>query len=415
MLSIASNEWPTNHWREMEIPLLNLFDKLAPVRKRKAVAAGRAYFCRCGRPVFFGNSVCLACQTALGYEHRLRQVCPLAQLPDSEFWQIATAGADDAKYLRCANLDTPAGCNWLLAEGEVADNPRRVCVACRLNRTIPDLSIAENGVLWGRLEAAKRRLVSALLALNLPLESRVDQDPARGLAFDFLRSPAEGPRISTGHANGIITVNIEEADNAARERIREELHEEYRTLLGHLRHEVGHYYWDRLVENSAWLEDFRRLFGDEREDYAAALKRNYDQGPPVGWEQRFVSAYAATHPWEDWAETWAHYLHMVDTLDTALSFGLDVRRLDMEIDPFSRDALFRPNDPGAKRFLAFLNAWISLSAVMNELARSMGQPDLYPFALPRPAVAKLHFIHLVVASPGPAAGATNNVSLACTL
>jgi hypothetical protein len=380
----------------MTIPIQSVFDRFAPKKKRKQVTASRAYFCRCGRPVFFRNSVCLACRTPLGYEPHLRQVFPLLQGPDPDTWELAIDDAAATKYLRCANLETPAACNWLIPEAEIQGNPRMMCIACRLNRTIPDLSVPENDVLWGRLEAAKRRMVSSLLALDLPVESRVDQDPQRGMAFDFLRSPTNGPRVLTGHDNGIITINVEEADNAARERIREAMHEQYRTLLGHLRHEVGHYYWDRLVVNSPWLDDFRNLFGNEQQDYAAALQRNYQQGPMPGWEQRHVSAYASTHPWEDWAETWAHYLHMVDTLDTALSFGLDTRRLDMEIDPYGRDVLFRPNDPGAKRFLSFLNSWIALSAVLNELSRSMGQPDLYPFTLPRPAVAKLHFIHLVV-------------------
>jgi hypothetical protein len=384
----------------MPSPVPSLLDKIAPIRRRKPMAGGRAYFCQCGRPVFFRNSVCLACNTPLGYETQLRCVYPLAPADHAGLWQLSIEDAPQTKYRRCANLETPAGCNWLVAESELEGNPRQMCIACRLNRTIPDLSIAENGVWWGRLEGAKRRLVSSLLALQLPVASRVDQDTERGLAFDFLRSPDGGPRVLTGHADGIITINIEEADNAARERIREELHEPYRTLLGHLRHEVGHYYWDRLVAGSDWLEDFRKLFGDEQQDYAAALQRNYEQGPPPGWEQRFVSSYASVHPWEDWAESWAHYLHMVDMLETALGFGLDTRRLDLEIDPFGRDALFRPNDPGAKRFLTFLNAWIELAAVMNELARSMGQADLYPFALPKPAVAKLHFIHLVVSTAG---------------
>ncbi len=322
----------------------------------------------------------------------------MAPGPEPDTWQLAVENASPATYRRCVNLDSPAACNWLVSEAEQEGNPRLVCIACRLNRTIPDLATPENGVLWGRLEGAKRRLVSSLVALQLPVQSRVDQDTARGLAFDFLRSPAEGPRVLTGHADGIITVNIEEADNPARERIREEMHEPYRTLLGHLRHEVGHYYWDRLIAASPWLDDFRKLFGDEQQDYAAALQRNYQQGPPMGWEQQYVSAYASVHPWEDWAETWAHYLHMLDTLDTALSFGLDTRSLEMEIEPFNRDALFRPNHPGAKQFLLFLNGWIELSAVLNELSRSMGQPDLYPFVLPRPAVAKLHFIHLLIAS-----------------
>jgi hypothetical protein len=374
-----------------------LFDKIAPKKKRKPVAASRAYVCRCGRPVFFRNSVCLACRTPLGYEPHLRQVYPLAPASEPDTWHLAAEGISSEIYRRCANLESAAGCNWLVLERELPDNPRRLCIACRLNRTIPDLSVPENGVLWNRLEGAKRRLVSSLLALNLPVCSRVDQDAQRGLAFDFLSSPPEGPRVLTGHADGIITINIEEANDSLRERIREELREPYRTLLGHLRHEAGHYYWDRLLAGSPWLDDFRTLFGDERQDYAAALQRNYQQGPSPGWEQQYVSAYASVHPWEDWAETWAHYLHIVDVLDTAISFGLDIRKLEMEIEPFSREALFRPNEPGAKRFLAVLNAWIELTAVLNELSRSMGQPDLYPFALPRPAVAKLHFIHLVIA------------------
>ena len=398
----------------MSTPTQPLIDQIAPKKgsqkmarkpKRKPLATPRAYFCRCGRPVFFRNSVCLACNTPLGYEPHLRQVFPLEPVSkeqsasDSEAWKLAADGVTAGSYYRCANLNTPAGCNWLVSETE--GNPRLLCIACRLNRTIPDLSIPENGVLWGRMEGAKRRLVSALLALSLPVESRVDQDAERGLALDFLHSPAQGPRVLTGHADGIITVNIEEADDAARERIREEMHEHYRTLLGHLRHEVGHYYWDRLIASSAWLEDFRKLFGDERQDYTAALQRNYQQGPLSGWQQQYVSAYASVHPWEDWAESWAHYLHMVDTLDTAVSFGLEARNLEMEIEPFGPDALFRPDHPGAKQFLSFLNSWIELSAVLNELSRSMGQPDLYPFALPRPAVAKLHFIHLVVAQSPP--------------
>ena len=330
----------------------------------------------------------------------MRQLLPLD--PAGNGLWLAASGT----YRRCANLETAAGCNWLVRESQLAGNPRFMCIACRLNRTIPDLSIEENGVLWGRLEAAKRRLVSSLLELHLPVQSRVDQDPERGLAFDFLRPQPDGPRVLTGHADGVITINIEEADNARRERIREQLHEPYRTLLGHLRHEVGHYYWGRLIAGTPWLDDFRKLFGDEQQDYAAALQRNYQQGPPAGWEQQFVSSYASSHPWEDWAETWAHYLHLVDTLDTASGFGLDTCKLELEIEPFVKNALFRPNDPGAKQFLSFLNSWIALAAVLNELARSMGQPDLYPFALPQAAVAKLHFIHLVIQGSQQTAGET---------
>jgi hypothetical protein len=202
--------------------------------------------------------------------------------------------------------------------------------------------------------------------------------------------------VLTGHANGLITLNVEEADDAKREKIRLELHESYRTLLGHFRHEVGHYYWDRLVPDGPWLEPFRKLFGDERADYAAALKANYDDGPPADWADRYISSYASTHPWEDWAETWAHYLHIVDSLGTALGFGLDAEDLEGTIAPFEGDALYAPEDAGAEHFLSLLNSWIEMTMVLNELARSMGQPDFYPFVMSKPVVAKLQLVHLIV-------------------
>jgi hypothetical protein len=43
-----------------------------------------------------------------------------------------------------------------------------------------------------------------------------------------------------------------------------------------------------------------------------------------------------------------------------------------------------------------MNAWVELTAVMNELSRSMGQRDLYPFVLSPMAVTKMHFVHLVI-------------------
>jgi hypothetical protein len=272
------------------------------------------------------------------------------------------------------------------------------CLSCRLNRTIPDLSVPENGVLWGRIEAAKRRVVSLLVALGLPVASRVGEDPERGLAFDLLRAPAGGPPLLTGHDDGLITLNIEEADDARREGIREAMRENYRTVVGHFRHEAGHYYWDRLIDNTPWIEGFRLLFGDERTDYDAALRMHYEQGPAPDWARRYVSSYASCHPWEDWAETWAHYLHMADTVGTAASVGLNRDTVDMQFELFTADALFSPGDPGAQLFLSFLNAWVELTAVLNELSRSMGQPDSYPFALPRAAVGKLQFIHMVVGS-----------------
>ncbi|WP_431099478.1 zinc-binding metallopeptidase family protein [Polaromonas aquatica] len=406
--------------------------------------AGRNYRCQCGQPVFFRNSKCLACGTPLGYDCERGLLLPLMPGPLEGTWQEwqaggapaaapsgdtpppslenipgqesaadlgpAVASADAAEpaqtvatengeplYKRCLNLSTPASCNWLVPVGDPAD----MCRACRLNRTIPDLTDAalpDNGYLWGRVELAKRRLVSSLILLGLPVASRMSEDTERGLMFDFLRSPVNGPHIMTGHNTGLITLNVDEADDAKREAVRKAMREPYRTLLGHFRHEVGHYYWDRLIAGTSWMDGFHELFGDETLDYKASLQRNYDEGPPADWPLHYVSAYASTHPWEDWAECWAHYLHMRDAIDTALSFGLSVDHFDLEFTPFTIDALYQPEHPEAEQFLTFLNHWTRLTTMLNEMSRSMGQPDFYPFILPRKAVAKLHFIHLVVSS-----------------
>lgn len=364
-------------------------------------AVQRAYSCQCNRAVFFGNSQCLGCDTPLGYEPELGRVVSLVPGLQVDSWQLAHPDVFDqvpAIYRRCANLNTSAACNWLVKVDAYRGAIQPYCISCRLTRTIPDLSSQENIVLWGRLEQAKRRVISALLALKLPVASRVSEDPERGLAFDFLRSPANGPRVLTGHENGLITVNVEEADDVKREQIRAAMREPYRTLVGHFRHEVGHYYWDRLIAQSFWIGEFRSLFGDERTNYEAALQRNYRQGPPANWPEQYVSAYASVHPWEDWAETWAHYMHMIDTLGTAKSFGLDPDSIAMPFDCFGPEALYESNQSGSEQFLSLLNAWLKLTAVMNELCRSMGQPDFYPFALPRAAVTKLHFIHMMVSN-----------------
>jgi hypothetical protein len=360
--------------------------------------AGRNYRCVCGRPVFFRNSKCLACNTPLGYEPHHSWLLPLTPGPQPDSWQAIGETGDDAPvYFRCANFDSAAGCNWLVDAPPAGHlGPvQTLCVACRLNRTIPDQRIVENREWWRRIEVAKRRLVSALLLLGLPVKSRVSEDKERGLMFDLLSPTPAVPRVLTGHEDGLITINVEEADDAKRERVRAAMSEPYRTLLGHFRHEVGHYYWDRLVEHSPWLPEFRELFGDERRDYASALKANYEVGPPPNWQLNHVSSYASSHPWEDWAETWAHYLHMMDTMDTALGFGIDAEAAEQYYEPFSASALYRI-DEGAEDFLGFVNAWVRVTGMMNELARSMGQPDLYPFVLPMEVVRKLHFVHLVV-------------------
>jgi hypothetical protein len=300
-----------------------------------------------------------------------------------ELWRVA---ASDKTYRRCANLDSPSGCNWLV---DSADE-QTLCKSCRMDRTIPDLSVPANAECLRRASIAQRRLVSMLITLGLPVDD--------GPKFDLLRSPEDGPRVMTGHANGVITINVDEAEDPTREKIREEMHEPYRTLLGHFRHEAGHYYWDRLIRDTPWLAEFRQIFGDEQPDYASSLQAHYQNGPASDWQASFVSAYASSHPWEDWAETWAHYLHMVDTFDTAKSFGLDPRdSIDLHIEPFQSDALFNPQNRDGRSFLNFVNSWTRLTAVMNELSRAMGLADFYPFTFSRVMVAKLHFIHSVIA------------------
>jgi hypothetical protein len=354
----------------------------------------RAFSCACGRPVFFSNSQCLACHRALGYAPRRGALLALEPVRGGRWREAGHIARRAARYVRCANLDSAAACNWLL-DADEADAGLTLCRCCRLTRTVPDLSQPDAGLWWCRIEQAKRRLVSSLLGLGLPVRSRAE-DAERGLAFDLLLSPPEGPAVVTGHADGVITLDASEADDARREQRRGQLREPYRTLLGHLRHETGHYYWQLLVEPSPWLESFRALFGDEQQDYAAALQRHYTQGPPADWGRNFVSAYASAHPWEDWAETWAHYLHLVDTLDTARSFGLDGERVELSYERFGPEVIAEDGDPQGDRFLAVINSWMELTGVLNELSRSMGVADFYPFVLSAPAVRKLHLVHRVI-------------------
>ena len=350
--------------------------------------------CRCGQSLFFRNSQCLACLAALGYQPEQSRLSSLQPGEQPDTW-VLDADPQAGLFRRCANLDTPAACNWLLP-----DNGRdTLCIACSLNRTIPDLSIPENPERWRKVETAKRRLVAQLITFGLPvIPKTVDENT--GLAFDFIGVDPDGKPPMTGHASGLITLDIKEADDAHREYVRQQMREPYRTLLGHFRHEVGHYYWDRLIANSHWLEAFRELFGDERASYAEALERHYQQGAPLDWQSRYVSAYATMHPWEDWAETWAHYLHMMDAVDTALGFGMSAREMDFDYQPFPPETLYDAEHTGGAAFLSFVNAWIELAGMLNELSRSMGQPDFYPFVVPAAVITKLHFIHLVIQEEG---------------
>lgn len=310
--------------------------------------------------------------------------------PGERIWK--RIGDESGRYRLCANYWREQVCNWAVPNEQRGS----LCQSCRLTAIIPDLAVPEFHVGWARLEAAKRRLLFGLNALNLPVIGK-DTDPENGIQFRFLADLEGEPRILTGHDEGIITLNLAEADDVERERQRVSMHEPYRTLLGHFRHEIGHYYWDRLIHDSPRLSSFRDFFGDERQDYQGALDRHYYDGPPTGWEQRHVSAYASMHPWEDWAETWAHYLHMTDTLETAADCGL-------ALEPARQDEPAMPRQPKKpareQKFDEIINAWFPLTYVLNSLNRGMGLADAYPFALSPPAIEKLRFVHETICARG---------------
>jgi hypothetical protein len=305
----------------------------------------------------------------------------LAVEPHGARWRVPSERKTHYRF--CANAEHGV-CNWLVE----ADGPDTFCAACRHNRMIPDLSVPENSALWRKVEIAKHRLFDTLLKLGLPLTTRPD-DPD-GLAFDFLAGPPSSAPVITGHSGGLITINLAEADDSERERQRSRMSEPYRTLLGHFRHEIAHYYWDHLVRDSASIEDFRRIFGDEREDYSAALQNHYSNGPPSDWPQRYVTAYASAHPWEDFAETWAHYFHMVDTLETANGFGV---RMRPKLKKNNDLAMVVDFDPHAAEMDRIIDAWLPLTFAVNSINRSMGLADLYPFVLEPPVIVKLAFVH----------------------
>lgn len=336
----------------------------------------------CGSPLYFENSFCLQCRHVVGFDATSTEMITLEQLPTGEFQHVHNP---DQRFQFCVN-SMHGVCNWLLPW-----NPGNTfCVACALNNTIPVL-IPENLERWKRIEIAKHRLVYSLIRLNLPLQSKPVAGES-GLAFDFLAEISADEKVLTGHLNGTITVNIQEADEAERVRNKLDLGEKYRTLLGHFRHETGHYYWDLLVKNGASLEGFRAHFGDEQQDYSESLKTYYQNGPPSDWMQHYISPYAAAHPWEDWAETWAHYLHMMDTLETAYSFGLVIHPKKVS-DEQELDVMISRDPYTMSRFEKVFKIWLPLTFAVNSLNRSMGHSDFYPFIISPEVVEKLEFIH----------------------
>jgi len=259
---------------------------------------------------------------------------------------------------------------------------------------VPDLSDPSRLAGWRELELAKHRLFYSLLRWKLPVKTRAE-DAAHGLIFNFLADdPAAAQKVMTGHDNGLITIALTETDDIERERRRLEMGEPYRTLLGHFRHEVGHYFWDVLVRDRGKLEACRAVFGDDSIDYDEALQRHYTNGAPADWQQHFVSAYATTHPWEDFAETWAHYLHIIDTLEMASEFGMEVNPPADRTGNLSARIAFDPYR--TEDFGIVVKAWLPFTFAINSVARTMATRDLYPFILSPFVIEKLSFIYGLV-------------------
>jgi hypothetical protein len=340
----------------------------------------------CGHLLFFENTTCVQCGRQVAYLPDTALVKSLDPAGDGT-WRSSMP--ELRSYRLCRNYTEEQICNWAIA----AADTHPLCASCRLTKAIPDLSVNGHRQAWYRLEVAKRRLLFTLLQLSLPV-CDLSEDPRRGLTFEFKASAPGDESVLTGYSKGVITINIAETDDVERERQRTALHEPYRTILGHVRHEIGHYYWHRLISESPEIEAFRELFGDERQDYGAALRANYEQGPASNWPERFVSAYAGAHPWEDWAETWAHYLHMVDALETAAACGLSLR--PQRTDEPSMARVSSPLLPGDFPFRSLIENWFPLTYVLNNFNRGLGLADAYPFVLSSIAVSKLQYVHEVI-------------------
>ncbi|MGA8328711.1 MAG: putative zinc-binding metallopeptidase [Mycobacterium sp.] len=334
----------------------------------------RDFHCpNCGQRLTFENSTCLACGSALGFS--LAEMALLVITTGDDADHAGFVSASD--YDLCANRYV-AECNWL-----VPINPGGLCESCRLTIERPNDADKAGLVEFASAEAAKRRLVVELHELKLPIIGR-DEDPDYGLAFRLLSSAHE--KVMTGHENGIITIDLAEGDDVHREQLRVEMDEPYRTLLGHFRHEIGHYYYYRLITPSAeYVDQFIALYGDANADYQEALDRHYSEGAPEGWQKKYVSSYATMHPAEDWAETFAHYLHIRDTLDTAAWMGFAPATAT-----FDRPVL------GPSAFATIIDMWLPVSWSLNMVNRSMGHDDLYPFVLPVAVLEKMKFIHNVI-------------------
>lgn len=334
----------------------------------------------CNNTLYFENSMCLSCRNPIGFDSTQLSMLTIQKNKTDAFY---TDLQSKKTYKYCQNA-TEATCNWLIP----ASSTSSFCVACELNRTIPRLAIAQNRERWHKIEIAKHRLVYSLLKLELPIQKKVNNS-IEGIAFDFTAD--HHTKIMTGHQSGLITINIKEADEAERARHKYDLNEKYRTLLGHFRHEIGHYYWDVLIkEDPKQLKKFRKLFGDETVNYEQALRAYYNN-PNKNTSNHYISIYATSHPWEDWAESWAHYMHLMDTVETAFNFGIQLDTESLRARNITAPKISDPYE--VKKFIDVFNMWVPLGFAVNGLSRSMGHPEFYPFVISEEIIEKLSFIH----------------------
>ncbi len=323
----------------------------------------QTFNCQCGNTLFFDSNFCVNCKRDTVTCPHCANVTPVEETPSGALQCGNTACG--ALLRRCSNDLQYDACNRALDANDV----NALCSYCRLNSVVPDLSRNENVTLWRKLEAAKHRVLWVVERLGFPVSGNNALQP--NLTFEFKSD--ENGKVSTGHADGCITISLREADSVEREKTRVEFQEPKRTLVGHFRHELGHYYWDLLVRDFR-VEESRRLFGDERNPtYADSQKRYYQQGPAKNWQQSYVSGYASMHPWEDFAETFQAYLDMATILSTTEHFGLVTTSYE--------------------NFDSMLAAYSRVGIIANELNRDMGLLDLVPQIFNDFVVEKLRFIH----------------------
>ncbi|MFT3798536.1 putative zinc-binding metallopeptidase [Microbacterium sp.] len=329
----------------------------------------------CGSFLILESLTCPGCGAVVGFH---RQSRAFFTLPDEK----ASIDIGGEEFRACSRRSWE--CNWLVGESEQSGR----CFSCRLTRRIPpsDDTLALEKL--ADTAVAKRRLLVQLFELGLPVTPYDEQEG--GLAFDLVSSRSSGEKVMIGHANGVITIDLAESLDDHRERLRVQLGEPYRTMLGHLRHEVGHYFQNVLVTD--W-DECRDLFSDERASYRDAIARHYRTGAPEGWRENYLSEYATMHPWEDFAECFAHYLHITGTLGTAARAGLELHAEHAEDVAVSITPRLSYADAEMQ---TMLDDWALASLFFNQINRAMGHRPLYPFTISAAVATKLTYIHRLV-------------------